>query len=203
MNLYKKLFLKKYINYYIASLECNLILKEELTKYKQKEIEELSQKSRLLQEKGAAYQNDIGWTTSKIAPYYNFLGFGVTYNFITYPNVINENCYKYKFYDTVDKKIKDCKIYSLFSHFKGNGFEFEILIGPKENDTVSVSLFDNYKKIKTTFIHNFNDIYYYANSIYRDRNVLIIQDFHNDKWYGTSANLFHEATYYATKKKTL
>ena len=86
-------------------------------------------------------------------------------------------------------------------HFKGNGFEFQRLIGPKENDTVSVSLFDNYKKIKTTFIHNFNDINYYANLIYRDRNILIMQDFHNGKWYGTSANLFHEATDYATKTK--
>ena len=28
-----------------------------------------------------------------------------------------------------------------------------------------------------------------------------MQDFHNGKWYGTSANLFHEATYYATKTK--
>ena len=62
----------------------------------------------MLLEKGAAYQSDIGWLTSKIAPYYNFSGFGVTYNFITYPNIIDENCYKYKFYDTVDKKIKDC-----------------------------------------------------------------------------------------------
>ena len=86
-------------------------------------------------------------------------------------------------------------------HFKGNGFEFERLIGPRENDTVSVSLFDNYKKIQTTFIHNFNDINYYANLIYRERNILIMQDFRNGKWYGTSANLFHEATYYSTKTK--
>ena len=125
MNLYKKLFLKKYINYYIASLECNLILKEELTKYKQKEIEELSQKSRLLQEKGAAYQNDIGWTTSKIAPYYNFLGFGVTYSFITYPNVINETCYKYKFYDTVDKKLKIVKFILHFCILKEMDLNFK------------------------------------------------------------------------------
>ena len=155
----------------------------------------------MLLEKGAAYQSDIGWLTSKIAPYYNFSGFGVTYNFITYPNIIDENCYNYKFYDTVDKKIKDCKIYSLFSHFKGNGFEFQRIIGPKKNDTVSVSLFDNNKKIKTTFIHNFNDINYYTNLIYRDRNVLIMQDFHNGKWYHTNANVFHEALSYATKTK--
>ena len=39
-------------------------------------IEELSAKSRLLLEKGAAYQNDIGWLTSTTADYYNFPEFG-------------------------------------------------------------------------------------------------------------------------------
>ena len=102
-------------------------------------------------EKGAAYQNDIGWMTSAIAGYFNFPGFGVTYNLILYPKTIDENSYKCKFYDTVEKKIRDCKIYSPFSHYKGNGFEFKRLIGPKKEDTISVSLFDDYKKIKTIY----------------------------------------------------
>ena len=33
--------------------------------------------------------------------------------------------YKYKFWDTVEKKIRDCKIYSPFSHFIEKGFMFE------------------------------------------------------------------------------
>ena len=70
--------------------------------------------------------------TSYIAGYYNFRWFGVMYNFITYPKTIDEYSYKYKFYDTKMKKITDCKIYSPFSHFKGNGFEFKRLIGPKK-----------------------------------------------------------------------
>ena len=68
---------------------------------KKKEIEELSQKSRFLLEKVAAYQNDIGWMTSAIAGYFNFPGFEVTYNFILYPKTVDENSYKYKFYHTV------------------------------------------------------------------------------------------------------
>ena len=40
------------------------------------------------------------------------------------------------------KKVIDCKIYSPFPHFKGNGFEFKRLIGPKKNDTVTVSLYN-------------------------------------------------------------
>ena len=82
------------------------------------------------------------------------------------------------------KKITACKIYSPFSHFKGHGFEFNGLIGPKKNDTVTVSLFDSDKKIKTTFIHNFKDANYYINIIYRDRNNLFIKDFLTGKWFG-------------------
>ena len=128
----QRVYFSKKTDYYIARLDCTLILKEEIKKDRKKSIEELSQKSRLLLEKGLAYQNDIGWLTSAIAPYYKFSGFGVTYNFITYPKITDENCYKYEFYNTVEKKIKDCKTYSPFSHYKGNGFEFQRLIGPKK-----------------------------------------------------------------------
>ena len=89
-----------------------------------------------------------------------------------------------------------------FSHYKGNGFEFQRTIGPKKNDLISVSLFVNNKKIKITLIHNFREINYYANIIYRDRNSLFMKDSLTGKWYGTSENLFHEVTYYATKTKT-
>ena len=96
------------LNYYITSLNCNLILKNIVNDHKdnkdrKKLIEELSQKSRLLLKRGAAYQNDIGWMTSAIAGYFNFLGLGATYNFILYPKTIDENSYKYKFYNAVEK----------------------------------------------------------------------------------------------------
>ena len=55
-------------------------------------------------EKGPAYQNDIDWMTLPIAGYFNFQGFGLTYNFILYPKTIDENSYKYKFYDNVEKR---------------------------------------------------------------------------------------------------
>ena len=76
--------------------------------------------------------NDIGQLTPAAAGYYNFPGFCVTYNFITYPKIIDEYSYKYKFYDTKMKRITDCKIYSPFSHFKGNRFEFKRIVGPKK-----------------------------------------------------------------------
>ena len=68
---------------------------------------------------------------SATAGYYNFLEFGVIYDFITYPKIIDGYSYKYKFYDNKMKRITDCKIYYPFSHFKGNGFEFKRIVGPK------------------------------------------------------------------------
>ena len=62
----QKINFNKKKDYYIASLNCNLILKEDIKKDNEKMIDELSEKSRLLLEKGAAYQNDIGWLASYI-----------------------------------------------------------------------------------------------------------------------------------------
>ena len=51
-------------------------------------------------------------------------------------------------------------------------------------------------------MHNLREINYYANIIYIERNSLFMKDSLTGKWYGTSENLFHEVTYYATKTKT-
>ena len=58
------------------------------------------------------------------------------------------------------------------------------------------------KKWKTVFIHNFKEINYYTNIIYRDRNNLFIKDSLTGEWYGTSENLIFETTNYMTKTKT-
>ena len=113
-----------HLNYYITSLNCNLILKNIVNDHKDNKdrkelIKELSQKSRLLLKKGTAYQNNIGWMTSAIAEYFNFSGFGVTYNFILYLKTIDETSYKYKFYNTVEKKLikKLIEIVKFIHHF--------------------------------------------------------------------------------------
>ena len=53
-------------DYYVTSLNCNLILKEYINDEKRL-VEELSKKRRLLIEKGPAYQNDIGYLISEIS----------------------------------------------------------------------------------------------------------------------------------------
>ena len=86
------------------SLDCNLILRKDIKKDLKKLIEELSEKSRLLLEKGSAYQNDIGDIKWLTANYFNFKEKNLTFKFELFPNVINTYSYKYEFYDTVDKK---------------------------------------------------------------------------------------------------
>ena len=99
--------------------------------------------------------------TSAVANYSNFSGFGVTYNLILYPKIYPQIFLQIKILRYCKKKKnRDCKIYLPFSHYKGNGFEFQRIIEPKKNHLISISLFDNDKKIKTTFIHNFREINY-------------------------------------------
>ena len=84
---------------------------------------------------------------------------------------------------------------------KENGFEFKKENDPFKGDMVSINLFDNYKKIKMSFMHSYDNLNYFANLIYRDRNSIFVKDKKTGKWYGTPYNLFYEATHYATTKK--
>ena len=94
----------KNFNYYIASLDCNLILKEHIKKDNKKEIEELSQKSRLLLEKGAVYQNHIGFLTTNSNSLFNIPFSGLTNHFILFLQTLYDNSFSYKFFNTIEKK---------------------------------------------------------------------------------------------------
>ena len=89
-----------------------------------------------------------------------------------------------------------------FTLFKGNGFEFERFIPPKSKDNVSIRLFENNTKIQYIFTHNYQECWDIVNHFYRDLNNTFEKDFKTGKWYGASPNLFLEATYYATTRKT-
>ena len=80
---------------------------------RKKKIKELSEKSRLLLEKGAAYQNDVDYLLLKTYWYVKQMDY--TYRFKLFPEIIDQYSYKYKFLDTVGKKIIDCQIYSPYS----------------------------------------------------------------------------------------
>ena len=151
----QKVSFNKTIDYYIASLDCNLVLKEEIKKERKKLIEKLSEISRELIEKGAAYQVDIGYLTSQLSYIYVAPDIEhLTYNWVVQPELFDDNCYKYKYFDTVEKKIKDCQIFLPFTLFKDNGFEFERFIAPKSKD-VSIRLFENNTQTQYIFTHNY------------------------------------------------
>ena len=181
-----------------------MILKEFIKKDKKKDIEELSQKSSLLIGKGAVYPNDISYLTSELSYIYNRPDLApLTFDYVIQPKLFYEYCYKYKYFDTIEKKyIKDCKIYSPFSQFKGNGLEFERFITPKGKDNVSLRLFENNEKIQMIFMLNYQECWDIVNCIYRDLDNLFVKDIKEGKWYGASINLFLEATRYATTRKT-
>ena len=67
---------------------------------RRKKIEELSDKSRLLPKKGAAYQNDIDYLLLKIL--WDIKDMNYTYRFKLVPNIISQYSYKYKFFDTTE-----------------------------------------------------------------------------------------------------
>ena len=80
---------------------------------------------------------------------FNFPDFvGLTYHFILYLNSLSNDSFSYKFFDTVEKKIRDCRIYSPFSHFKNNGFKFQRIIPPQGKENVSIRLLKKIKKFK-------------------------------------------------------
>ena len=95
----------KTIDYYIASLDSNLVLKEEIKKDRKKLIEKLSEISRELIGKGTPYQVDIGYLTSPLSYIYDVTDIeNLTYNWVVQPELFDDNCYKYKYFDTVEKK---------------------------------------------------------------------------------------------------
>ena len=131
---------------------------------------------------------------------FNFDIIGHFFNFVLYSNDKNNNLYKYKYYDTTEEKIKDCEIFSPFSLFKCYGLTFQNTKNKKE--FVQISLFDNYRKIEYIFFHDINDGSKIANAIFRDRNSVFVKDRKTNKWYGTNADVFLEATNYAITRKS-
>ena len=88
--------------YYITTLNCDLIVKEHHDD-KSKLTKDLSEKSRLLLEKGPAYQNDI----NEISYFIRATGLKTVEKKIKFdlPNeIIESNCWQYEYFDVIEKK---------------------------------------------------------------------------------------------------
>ena len=108
--------------YYISSLNCNI------TKANKKKVSftgsnalvnDLSTISRELLDKGPTLKNDIDYVTATLTDNYDLPEIAPQkYKIILDPQVINDNSFRYQFYDQVDKRLKYARIYSPFSHLK-------------------------------------------------------------------------------------
>ena len=56
-------------------------------------------------------------------------------------------------------------------------------------------------KLNIYLFHDINDGSKIANAIFRDRNSVFVEDRKTNKWYGTNADTFLEATNYAITRK--
>ena len=115
--------------YYITSLNCKLNLKEYIRE--DEKIKKLSAKSRLFLEKDATYLCDIDYLML-ISEWY-IRNYNSIYRFKLYPEIIGNYSYRYKFWDTIEKTIRDGQIYSPYSQFLGKGFNFERKLIPGLN----------------------------------------------------------------------
>ena len=72
-----------------------------------------------------------------------------TYRFKLYPEIIDNYSYKYQFWDTIEKTIRDGQIYLPYSQFLKKGFNFErglikglkLIVRLNESQTIIESFF--------------------------------------------------------------
>ena len=139
----------------------------------------LSQKSRLLLEKGPAYQNDIDkieyrTNSQGLIPFKNYFKFSFS------TEILNLSCWKYEYYDLIEKKLKPYKIYSPYTHFITRGFTFL----NDQNNYYHVKFNDTNRLIISNFYHRiFNSFMNY----HVDFNTIFTFDWKKDyQWFGTS-----------------
>ena len=99
--------------------------------------------------KGPAHLNDIDYLTLESTWYVKESNH--VYRFKLWSDIINQYSYKYKFWDTVEKKIRNCQIYSSYSHFIGKGFSLEREIIKGLN--LIVRLIESQTIIESFFLH--------------------------------------------------
>ena len=181
--------------YYISRLNCNI------TKANEKKIthsgtkalvDELSTLSRELLDKGPTFKNEINRVTTFLTPNFDIPRIAPqNYKLSIEPKIIGDNCYKYQFYDTTDKRIKYVRIFSPFSHLK-SGLIFKGENDQTKNEKIIFKLVENYTKIKCVFLHSINDKWTIGLNLFRDINAKFVRERLRDgtyRWWETNPNL--------------
>ena len=137
-------------------------------------------------EKDPAYQNDI----NEISHFIRATGLKTMEkkNFDLPNEIIESNYWQYKHFDMIEKKIKQCKIYSSFQRFYGRSFTFIHnsrnlhFVRFKADDLLLISTFDYDKED------------YNMENYYRDFNSIFTFDYKKSfQWFGTSSMIIYYA----------
>ena len=181
--------------YYISSLNCNI------TKANKKKVsftgskalvDDLSTLSRELLDKGPTLKNDIDYVTATVTDNYDLPNIAPQkYNIVLDSRIINDNCYRYQFYDSVDNRLKFAKIYSPFSHLK-SGIIFKGENDIVKNNKVIFQLVQNYTKIRCVFLQNANEKAKITTQLYRDVNGKFVKEKQSDdtnRWWAINPTL--------------
>ena len=193
--------------YYISSLNCNI------TKANKKKVSftgsktlvsELSTISRELLDKGPTVKNDIDYVTATLTDNYDLPETAPQkYKIVLDPQVINDNSYRYQFYDEVDKRLKFARIYSPFSHLK-SGIIFKGENDNVKNNKVIFQLVQDYTKIRCVFLQNADEKSKITTRLYRDLNGKFVKEAQSDgtnKWWSTNPSITELAQNYKNEDK--
>ena len=189
--------------YYISSLNCNI------TKANEKKIshsgtkaliDELSLLSRELIDKGSTFKNEISHVTTSLTQNFDIPRIAPqNYKLSIDPKIIEDNCYRYQFYDKTNKRIKHAKIFSPFSLFK-KGIVFKGETDTTKNEKITFKLVENYTKIKCSFSQSNKDKWNIAVNLFRDINAKFVRERKSDgtySWWALNPNLIWVAQIYA------
>ena len=113
------------------------------------------------------------------------------YKIVLDPQVINDNSFRYQFYDQVDKRLKFARIYSPFSHLK-SGIIFKGENDTVKNNKVIFQLVQDYTKIRCAFLQNVDEKAKITTKLYRDLNGKFVKEKRSDdanRWWGTNPSI--------------
>ena len=112
-----------------------------------------------------------------------------TYRFQLYPEIIDKYSYKYKFWDAIEKTIRDGQIYSPYSQFLGKGFNFEIKL--VSGLRLTVRLNEEQTLIESFFLHRSQKggteylNFFSGKAYYRDINLYFVYNTQYKQWFSS------------------
>ena len=119
------------------------------------------------------------------------------------PQVINDNSFRYQFYDQVDKRLKYARIYSPFSHLK-SGIVFKGENDSVKNNKVILQLVQDYTKIRCVFLQNADEKAKITTRLYRDINGKFVKEGRRDgtnRWWSTNPSITQLAQNYKNEEQ--